>query len=68
MRGVQDTAPFVKKFRSFAEAEAWEDEHYRSLTPQQRMAELFALIATVTADETQLDERIPRIRRITEQE
>ena len=65
---MQDIAPFVKKFRSFAEAEAWEHEHYRSLTPQQRMAELFELIAAATPDEAQLDERIPRIRRITEQE
>ena len=65
---VQETAPMVKKFRNFAEAEAWEHEHYRSLTPQQRMHELFELIAAVAPDEAELDQRVPRVRRITEQE
>jgi hypothetical protein len=65
---MQVVAPHVKKFRSFAEAEAWEHEHYRSLSPQQRMAELFALIESVSPDETEMDHRIPRVRRITKQE
>lgn len=68
MDAVHETAPTARKFRSFAEAEAWEHEHYRSLTPQQRMHELFELIAAVSHDEAELDRRVPRVRRITEQE
>ena len=68
MAAVQETAPTARRFRSFADAEAWEHEHYRSLTPQQRMRELFALIAAVAHDEAELDQRVPRVRRITEQE
>jgi hypothetical protein len=58
--------PTAQKFRSFAEAEAADDAYYASLTPQERMRILFGLLAAMQPDETQLDERLPRIRRVVE--
>ena len=41
---------YFKKFRSFKEAEEWEDEYYRNLTPEQRMKIFFALKAKWAKD------------------
>ena len=44
---------YVKKFSSFAEAEAWEDYYYRDLSPSERMEIFFALLALNRPDETE---------------
>lgn len=66
--------PYFKKFRSFAEAEAWDDEHYAAMSPRERLALVFELVDHAAryfphAFETEdpgLDPRVPRVRRVAE--
>jgi uncharacterized protein YdeI (YjbR/CyaY-like superfamily) len=49
-------------FRSFHESEAADKVFYHSLTPEERLAILFELIARATPDESQ--QRVERVYRI----
>lgn len=66
--------PYFKKFSSFAEAEAWDDEQYMAMSPQERLALVFELVDHAAqffphafeTEETGLDPRVPRVRRVAE--
>lgn len=62
--------PYIKKFRSFAEAEALDDEEYMAMTPQERLALVFELVENYRhffrEHETDLDAGLPRLRRVVE--
>jgi hypothetical protein len=53
----------AKVFRSFRESEAADKEFYQSLTPEERLAIVFELIARATPDEP--EPRLERVYRIT---
>jgi len=53
----------AKVFRSFRESEAADREFYQSLTPEERLAMVFELVARATPDESQ--QRLERVYRIT---
>jgi hypothetical protein len=52
----------AKVFRSHAEAELADKEYYRSLTPEQRLAIVFELVAQAYPDE--IEQRSERVYRI----
>ena len=52
----------AKVFRSFRESEAADREFYKSLTPEERLAIVFELVARATPDESQ--QRLERVYRI----
>ena len=52
----------AKVFRSHAEAEQADKEYYRSLTPEQRLAIVFELVAQAYPDE--IEQRSERVYRI----
>ena len=62
----------IKTFRSFAEAEALDDEEYMAMTPHERFALVFELVENYRHffrdHETELDAGLPRLRRVVEQE
>ena len=51
-----------KVFRSWRESEAADKELYQSLTPEERLAMVFELVALATPDESQ--QRLERVYRI----
>lgn len=57
-----------RKFNSFAEAQAADDEFYRSLTPQQRMEIFFEMLAQVRDYEREAAEGFPRVGRIVKRD
>ena len=52
----------ARVFHSFAEADAADAEYYRSLTPEQRLEILFALVKAQQPDGT--EQRLERVCRI----
>ena len=63
---------FGKKFGSFAEAEAWDDQEYSAMSPESRLDLVFELVEMAVeffphafeTYEPEMDPRIPRIRRL----
>jgi hypothetical protein len=55
----------VRRFSSFEEAEAAERTYYRSLTPNERIAILLELIASVTEALPEAEQRLERVCRVT---
>ena len=67
MESKRRIAPVVRKFSSFAEADAYEDEYYASLTPQERLdilLELNSMLWDPNADDATTG--LKRIYRIVE--
>jgi hypothetical protein len=57
----------VRKFKSFEAAEAAEDEYYASLTPEQRLALVFEIVAQAHPHELeQRSERVCRVVKLKE--
>jgi hypothetical protein len=59
-------APVGKKFTSAEEAEAADDEFYRSLTPLQRMEIFFELLSQIRDYEDEAAAGFPCVSRVTQ--
>lgn len=72
--GMRSADYIGKKFGSFAEAEAWDDQEYSAMSPESRLDLVFELVEMAVeffphsfeTDEPEMDSRIPRVRRLAE--
>jgi hypothetical protein len=62
MRHIERVEKTVRVFKSFAKAEAAEDEFYASLAPEARLAMVFELVAQAHPDE--IKRRSKRVCRV----